>query len=74
MNVTITREKNYSRSYAYGREWVWAYLYTFDQETTGSLGHVYPAGVPVSYGKGIADLKAMLRRNWPGSTITEAWK
>ena len=69
MDITITRERNYSRSYAYGRAWVWSYRYTLSEDHGR-----FKAGVPVGYGRGLASLRDMLRRSFPGAAVTEAWK
>lgn len=73
MIITITREQNTSRSYAYGRQYVWCYLYTFSEDARTARGHVYPAGAPVNYGRGLAACREMLHRNWPDAEIKQAW-
>lgn len=57
----------------------WTYEYTtpVDIEWTSADGTTRPgprAGEYISYGRGLAGLRSMLRRKFPGARLTETWK
>lgn len=46
-----------------GRPWRWAYNYVVSGDPR-----------TCQYGSGLVDLRAMLRRTYPGATIVETWE
>jgi hypothetical protein len=62
MKIVIKRYKLYPVVSRPGPAWQWTYDYYVD-------------GGPVcQYGTGLASLREMLKRKFPGATIVEIWK
>lgn len=59
--VTVERAKLYPTVATPGPAWRWAYAYSVD------------GGPRAQYGTGLASLRSMLKRHFPGARIVEAW-
>jgi hypothetical protein len=70
MEITITRESFRNPGNGYRN---FMYYYTPSEGLTGSLGHVYPAGIRIEYGTGLTSLRSMLRLTQPQAAIKESF-